>query len=88
MMGYGWGMGLTGWMFMGLFWMALLGLAVWAVIALTSRSRPTQPGRWEPTRQTPLDILDRRLAGGELTVEQYRQVREELAAHDPGHGAR
>lgn len=75
MMGYGFGMGPAGWIFMGLFLVAVIGLAVWAAASLLPGSRP---GRGRP--ETPEEILDRRFALGELTVEQYRQAVERLAA--------
>ena len=79
MMGYGWGMGPTGWLFMGLFWVVLLGLIAWAVIALLPAARGT-------TRrpEDPLEILDRRFARGELDAEQYRRARDELTAARSG----
>ena len=76
MMGYGWGMGLAGWILMGLFWIVLVGLVVWAVVALLPGTRSGSSGRPE----TPQEILDRRFALGELDAEQYRQAREELSA--------
>jgi putative membrane protein len=75
MMGYGWGMGAVGWIFMGLFWIAILGFVVWAVTALLPGNRPADPGRPAGPRQ----ILDRRFAQGEIDVQQYRQARGELA---------
>ncbi len=80
MMGYGWGMGLAGWIFMGLFWVAIIGLVVWAVVALLPGSRPGGHGRPD----TPEEILDRRFALGEIDAEQYRRAREELAGHRAG----
>lgn len=80
MMGYGWGMGPAGWIFMGLFWIALIGLVVWAVIALLPRSRPSGQGRSE----TPEEILDRRFALGEIDAEQYGRMREQLAGNRSG----
>jgi putative membrane protein len=74
MMGYGWGMGFAGWIFMGLFWIVVIGLVVWLIVTLLPGSRPSGRGRPE----TPLEILDRRFAMGELDVEQYRRAREEL----------
>jgi putative membrane protein len=74
MMGYGFGMGLTGWIFMGLFLVAVIALAVWAAASLLPGTRAA--GRAE----TPKEILDRRFALGELTVEQYRQAVDRLAA--------
>jgi putative membrane protein len=75
MMGYGWGMGAAGWIFMGLFWIVVIGLVVWAVAALLPGNRPGGPARTE----SPREILDRRFARGEIDAEQYRRAREELA---------
>lgn len=79
-MGYGWGMGPAGWIFMGLFWVAIIGLVVWAVIALLPGSRTSGQSRPE----APEEILDRRFALGEIDAEQYRRAREELAGNRPG----
>jgi putative membrane protein len=77
MMGYGWGMGFTGWIFMGLFWVVVIGLVVWAIVALLPGGRATRVrGRAEDGRE----ILDRRFALGEIDTEQYRRAREEMAA--------
>lgn len=67
------------WVFMALFWIVVIGLLVWAIIALLSRNRgtarPVHPG----AHQAAEDILDRRFAMGEINIEQYRQARAELA---------
>lgn len=77
MMGNGWGMGAGGWIFLGVFWLAVIGLIVRAVGGL-----PPGPGRGGQARQpTALEILDRRFALGELDVEQYRRAREVLVGH-------
>ena len=78
MMGYGWGMGTAGWIFMALFWIVLVGLVVWAAVALLPGNRSDGPGRTEG----PQEILDLRLARGEIDVDQYREARAELA-EDP-----
>lgn len=80
MMGYGWGMGMGGWIFMALFWIVLLGLIIWGVGALLPRARSEQGGR----RERPEEILDRRFALGEIDIEQYRRAREDLAAARSG----
>src|SRR2546428_8618623 len=67
MMGYGWGMGVAGWIFMGLFWVVVIGLVMWAVGALVPASRPGGQGRSE----TPEEILDRRFAPGRIQPPQY-----------------
>jgi putative membrane protein len=76
MMGYGWGMGTAGWIFMGLFWIVIIGLVVWGVVALLPGGRSA--GRNDKER--PEEILDRRFALGEIDAEQYRRAREELVA--------
>ena len=54
---------------MVLFWGGLIGLAVWAVARLTRSGPPSPPG--ETARQ----ILDRRLASGEIDAEAYATAR-------------
>lgn len=78
MMGYGWGMGLAGWIFMGLFWFVVVGLIVWAVAALLPASRRSlgKSAQADDARE----ILDRRFALGEIDAEQYRRTRDELTA--------
>jgi putative membrane protein len=74
--GWGWG-----WMFlmmvmMLLFWGAIIAAVVWLIrSAAVGRSAPEVP----VSRETPLQILDRRFAEGELSEEDYRARREVLA---------
>lgn len=63
------GMGVGGWVLMIGFWVALLGVIVWAVTQLF----PSSP------RNDALDLLDRRLAAGDIDPGVYREVRSELA---------
>jgi putative membrane protein len=76
MMGwYGMSMGLSGWLFMGLFWLALLVLVVWLVVRLLpSRERPASGGQ-----DSPEEILDRRFARGEIDEQTYAAQRAVLA---------
>ena len=74
MMGwYGTGMGSgVGMIVMLLVWGSLIGLGVWAVARLTrgdARPAPTE---------TPRQILDRRLAAGEIDGEEYAEARRLL----------
>jgi len=78
MMGwYGGGMGAFMWLGMGLFWLILLGLIVWLVIRLL-------PGSSEPPTRTPgesaMEILDRRMANGEIDIETWQAQRAALLA--------
>jgi putative membrane protein len=80
----GYGMGTGGWLLMGVFWIVLLALVVFAVVRLFSsraeHDREARGGSEEPRR-----ILDRRLASGEITVETYEQLSAKL---DPASLAR
>jgi putative membrane protein len=67
--GWGWfmgGMHLLWW----LFWIAVVAALVWAV-----RARPREPRAGEPVapRETPLELLQRRLASGDCTPEEYER---------------
>ncbi|MDQ1248049.1 MAG: hypothetical protein QG597_2421 [Actinomycetota bacterium] len=83
-----WGDG--GWFGMG--WMVIvvfipillvLGLGVWAVVGLT---RPASTGASTPLPENSRQILDRRLAAGEIDEQQYVQLMRLIAgaASPPG----
>jgi putative membrane protein len=80
-MGGGWGW----WMVFGWLWMVVLwGLIIWGVYTLVSRlsgGGSTQP------RETALDILERRYASGELTHDQFEEMRQRLTAGGSATGA-
>lgn len=82
MMGwYGDGMSVGMWVFMGLFWLAMIGLIVWLVVKLlpsTSAASGVPPAAARPAPESPLDILDRRFARGEVDLETYRAQRAAL----------
>jgi putative membrane protein len=62
---------------MGVFWLVLLGLIVWLVIRLLPGSGD------EPTRSTgesAVEILDRRMASGEIDIEAWQAQRAALLA--------
>jgi putative membrane protein len=69
-MGAGWWVLMTGGMI--IFW----GLVIWAVISVL-RNRGTA------NAATPRELLDSRLARGEISIEEYRRLREAL---DPAGG--
>lgn len=76
MMGWsGGGMGSFGWLGMGVFWLLLLGLIAWLVIRLLPGSSGTTTG---PTVDQHLEILDRRLAGGEIDLQAWQVKRAAL----------
>jgi len=68
--GWGWGMGF-GWIFMILFWaLILLGIVTLAKWVLTAASGSSG--------KRPLEILKERYARGEITRDQYEQMRRDL----------
>jgi putative membrane protein len=75
--GYGVGMGSLGGLAMGVFWLGLLALIVWLVLRLLPESGD-QPSR--PTGESALQMLDRRLAGGELDLQAWQAQRAALLA--------
>ena len=77
MMGWygGGGMGSLGWLGMGVFWLILLGLIVWLVVRLLPDSGS---GRARSTGDSALDILDRRLANGQLDLPSWQAQRAAL----------
>ena len=76
MMGwYGGGMGPLGWLAMGVFWLVLIGLIVWLVIRLLPGSNS---GTTRDTGESPVSILDRRLASGEIDLDTWQAQRAAL----------
>ena len=74
----GWdgGMGVAGWFLMTVFWVALIAAIVWAVAHLfPSRGTGDAAG---PER--PEEILDRRLARGEIDTATYDELRKKMRA--------
>jgi putative membrane protein len=82
MMGwYGGGMGWGGWLAMGLFWLLLLAVIVFAVVRLLPGAAQHGPGDDPANRESPEEILDRRFARGEIDLDTYQQQRAALAQH-------
>ncbi len=66
-------MGVTDWVSMIALWATVLGVTVWAVLRLF----PTQPGSHAR------NVLDQRLAHGEIDLETYRSARAAMDLSDP-----
>ena len=67
--GMGWWM-VFGMIWMVLFWGAIIWLIIWGVSRLGGDQRPPH--------ETPMDIARRRLASGDITREQFEQLRRDL----------
>lgn len=81
-MGFGgWGLLLT-----GLFWIGLIVLGVWLLARLFPKAGSSQAaaheegprGRTWQAPETPLEILKRRYARGEVSKEEYETIRHDL----------
>lgn len=66
-------MGAGDWLLMSLFWVALIGALVWAIVHLAPQHRAVNG-----TPERPDDILDRRLATGEIDPATYDTLRGKL----------
>jgi putative membrane protein len=72
--GNGWG---SGWMILMIVgWIAVIALGAWAVVALTRTTDAPHDDQ-----ETPRQMLDRRLAAGEIDTEEYLQKRRLLDTH-------
>ena len=66
-------MGAGDWLVMSLFWVALIGALLWAIVHLAPQNRAA-----DGTSERPDDILDRRLASGEIDPATYDTLRGKL----------
>ncbi len=62
-MGYGW-----------FFWIIIVVIAIWGILQFTNRNQPYN----NQTAETPLDILKKRYAKGEITKEQFEEMKRNL----------
>lgn len=69
MMGGGWWF--IGWIFMILFWVAVILAIIWLYRQVRGEEKA-------PAAETPQDILKRRYASGEITKEEYSEMKKEI----------
>ena len=58
-------------------WILIILAMIILVIVILKRRRP-EPGENTSSRETPLDILKKRYARGELTKEEFERMRQDL----------
>ncbi len=68
---YGWGMGF-GWIGMIIFWVFVIFGIVYLLQAATKGRKSTEH------TETPLDILKKRYAKGEITKEEFKRMKEDI----------
>ncbi|WP_371402631.1 SHOCT domain-containing protein [Kribbella sp. NBC_00662] len=59
-------------------WALVAGGAAWAAVRVIRQPRRQPP----PSLPSPLDILERRFAAGEMTREDFDEARARLREHD------
>ena len=74
MHGIGWGW----WLVMSIGTVAFWGLVIYAIVWLV-RGQPSQPPDQRP-RERPEEVLKRRLAEGEISIDEYNQLQETIQA--------
>jgi putative membrane protein len=74
--GSGWWM-VFGGLWMLVFWVAIIALVVWAIKKLTEHKGP-RSGTSE--KREPLDIAKERYAKGEISREEFEQIKRDLGS--------
>ena len=75
---YGWGMGFGGgmgfgWLFFFIFWLLVILGVVYSIKMLMGRGGSALPV------DTPLDILKKRYARGEISREEFERMRQDIS---------
>jgi putative membrane protein len=71
------GFGFVGILFMVVFWVALIALAVWLVKSIFPNQVQT-PSSPSGSNSNALEIIDERYARGEITREQYELMKKDI----------
>lgn len=69
--GIGWWMAFGG-IWMIIFWVGFIALVVWGIIKLSQRDGSTP-------RHSPLDVAKERYAKGEISKEEFEQLKKDLS---------
>ena len=75
--GWGYGMGWGGGIFMALVCIVFIGLVIWGIVMLARHGHMTE--HHSLTNKTPIDIAKERYAKGEITKEQFDQIKKDLS---------
>ncbi len=68
-----WGGGMWfGW----IFWIVIIGAVIWLIISQSGKSR--YQNQINPHLESPLDILKKRYAKGEISKEQFEEMKKDL----------
>ena len=62
-MGFGW-----------FFWIIIIGVIIWGILQFTNRNQQFN----NKDSETPLDIITRRYAKGEITKEEFEEMKNKI----------
>jgi putative membrane protein len=79
MMGFGMGFGILGLLLMALFWGALIAGGIWLVRTVFVINPSNQSGIMADKPSSPREMLDQRYARGEISREEYEQIKSDLS---------
>ncbi|HLD46385.1 MAG TPA: SHOCT domain-containing protein [Desulfobaccales bacterium] len=65
-------------MFMPIFWIVMIGLCLYFIFGRRGSGKPWEPARG-PEAETALDILKKRYAKGEITKEEFEQMKRDIS---------
>jgi len=72
--GIGWGGMWFGW----IFWLVIIVGTIWAVVTFVNNSRRRDQSDNFPQQESAFDILKKRYAKGEITKEEFEQMKLDL----------
>lgn len=76
--------GMSWWMVVSdLLWIALIGVAVWALVRFLARRTGARDGGQLPTGPSAEELLRQRYARGEIDAATFQQMQAELTATSP-----
>lgn len=62
-------------MFMPIFWIVIIALCLYFIFGRSGARRPWDPGQGQ---ETALDILKKRYAQGEITKDEFEQMKRDI----------
>lgn len=65
-------------LFMPIFWLVIIGLCLYFIFGRRGTQKPWQPGR-SPEGETALDILKKRYARGEISKDEFEQMKRDIS---------
>jgi putative membrane protein len=68
------------WVLMSVLWVVLIGLIIWAAVRLFPSGHAQPPTTPQAGGENAKEILDRRLARGEIDTSTYDELRKRLEA--------